>query len=181
MTAGTTTTTKSSKLSLNFSFDTELLQHRTYKRTLRSLMRRARSVSDPSAAIEHSQRSALTRNADEVIQGQKHSLMKADWSVIVCGIGVPIFLWTQAPLGLPDFPLGELIAASDTIQRSVIQSLIHDLETIEQDLDNSTWSRNLVLLRSSGLVAPLEPQVVEIVKSCSDAGYAGYLWHSHLS
>jgi hypothetical protein len=41
VTKRTKTTTATSKLSMNFAFDAELLQHRAYKSTFRSLLRRA--------------------------------------------------------------------------------------------------------------------------------------------
>ncbi|ERF71663.1 hypothetical protein EPUS_00652 [Endocarpon pusillum Z07020] len=50
ITARTRTTTATSRFSLNFVFDAELLQHKAYKSTLRSLMRRTRSRSSPQAA-----------------------------------------------------------------------------------------------------------------------------------
>ena len=43
VTKRTTTTTATSSFSMNFDFDTELLQAKAYKSTLRSLMRRARA------------------------------------------------------------------------------------------------------------------------------------------
>lgn len=80
ITKRTQTTTTTSKLSMNFTFDAELIQHRAYKSTLRSLMRRGRLRSDPGRPTrqdfwvdplgheESSHRSKRSHQIDKILQ-----------------------------------------------------------------------------------------------------------------
>ena len=81
----TTTTTATSKFSIRFAFDAELLRHRAYQSTIRALMRRARldetskqlaGPPDPAelvAQLEAEHKTATSRQVDRDIRERERS------------------------------------------------------------------------------------------------------------
>lgn len=88
VTKRTRTTTATSKLSINFAFDSELLQHKAYKSTLRSLMRRSRLRNDsgkpaqqdgwidPLGPQERSSRFKTSQTIDKTLEADSWTLRR---------------------------------------------------------------------------------------------------------
>ena len=134
MTARTETMTGSSKLSVDFSFDEELLQHKAYKKTLRSLMRH-RAAKSMSLMPRRFQRPELGSTALSAIDRRSRSADRNAFTFIGCGSGLEQLLWMLGPDTYPTYSLRERTATSHSIYRSMVDGLNVDQQTFMQYLN----------------------------------------------
>ena len=97
MTKRTQITTATSNLSLNFEFDDELLQHKAYKRTLRSLMRKSRNKRKQSARpldlaeldqnLEKEKAAAVSATIDRALRVDRKVAMEKRVNLLLMGSG----------------------------------------------------------------------------------------------
>lgn len=170
LTHNSRTTSNSSKWSVNFLFDTELLQHKVYKGALRTLMRR-RSAPPPSSKVLQPQADSTT------VQYSVKSTHDSAFSLLGCGSGLAELLWILGPDSYPQFSVSDRVQARDSICRTIILGLLQDHKNT-QDL---ACHVNYDLLQSVDGSAPLASQVIQAVRHAPCRSYHGHLWCSPLS
>ncbi len=181
MTARTETMTGTSKLSVDFSFDEELLQHRAYKKTLRSLMRH-RAAKSMSLMPRRFQRPELGSTALSAIDRRSRSADGNAFTFIGCGSGLEQLLWTLGPDAYPRYSLRERAAARDSIYRSMIDGLNVDQQKFMQYLNAAPYDRNTETPESLDGVAVAYPRVMKVVRDCaSKYGFSHKFSHSPMS
>lgn len=172
VTSRTQTTTATSKFSRKFTFDTELLQHKAYKNTLRSLMRRARSHSHPQAAGDSVTSRALNKQGAkasshlvEILQADRIDRDR-DIKVLIVGDETDQVLISFKFYSGDDLTRGRRLRFGDIIRRRLIEStrtVLH--EGAERgSLDDQM---HLEALNTSAIkpnCAPLPAEVIEAIR-----------------
>lgn len=177
------TTDRASKLSANFPFDEELLQHKAYRNSFRSLMRRNRITEPESTTTQRLGAGSLGRLRSRIASIENDPASPEVFTLIGYDYGLEQLLWTSKPAAYPRFSLRDRAAACDHIQQAVILGLIRDREAIEQAHVHLPGSKKSGQLRFPGGAGRLDNQVVEAVKYCasSGCGRTGSHWSSPLS
>ena len=186
LTKRTKTTTRTSKFSINFAFDSVLLQHTIYKSTFRSLMRRTRAPSglectreidewiDPLSLKEKTTRIRTSRKIDQKLKQEKLRLER-ELKVIVVGSGATTVMEALA-LAWPPRSREELLLYRSEIYEALIAELIIALKDISVQIPHQPPTSQLRLLENSlqnwtevciTLQLGLGPELVEAIRICS--------------
>ena len=186
LTKRTKSTTRTSKFSLNFAFDSVLLQHTIYKSTFRSLMRRTKVPSglegireneewiDPLSWKEKTDRIHVSRKIDQELKQEKLRLER-ELKVIVVGNGAATAMEAFS-LAWPPRSREELLLYRSEIYEALIAELIDALKDISFQLPHQPATAHLGLLENSlqkstearmDLQHGLAPDLVEAIRICS--------------